>query len=384
MQFYLLIFITLLLTGVSFSAFSQDNQHLVQQNHLQQIDNEMSSLQKQLQQKKQTYSNLQQELQQIEIHHGNTTQELQKTNQQLSLHHNQLIVLQNKVNINQNNLNQQQKQLANQLRAAYMLSNQPSLKFLLEPHQQDLTTSQVFHYFHYLTTYQIISIKELKKQIMAMEQDEELLKQQYATLQELSQKKQNEKQQLANLEKNRNLLITEINQSIKNNNQRLQALANNRRQLENTLNQLHDSTLHQFIAHLVGGKNFASLQGHLSWPTSGKISQSFGQSMDQSELRWDGVLISSKLNQPVYAVADGHIVFSKWLAGYGLLIIINHDHGYMTLYGRNHSLYKKAGETVHAGELIATVGQSGGYQLPELYFAIRHNAQPLDPNSWCR
>ena len=78
------------------------------------------------------------------------------------------------------------------------------------------------------------------------------------------------------------------------------------------------------------------------------------------------------------------VVFSRWLKGFGLLVIINHGQGYMTLYGRNNSLYQKAGDWVNAGDVIATVGQSGGFSEPSLYFAIRHNSQPQNPEKWCR
>jgi septal ring factor EnvC (AmiA/AmiB activator) len=77
------------------------------------------------------------------------------------------------------------------------------------------------------------------------------------------------------------------------------------------------------------------------------------------------------------------VIFSDWLPGYGLLLIINHGKNFMSLYGRNRNLYKKVGEIVHQGDIIASVGQSGGYDTPSLYFAIRQNAKPVDPSRWC-
>lgn len=130
-------------------------------------------------------------------------------------------------------------------------------------------------------------------------------------------------------------------------------------------------------------KNFALLRGKLPWPTKGTVLHYFNTTIAKSELKSTAELISAPDEQPVYSVAPGVVVFSKWLEGYGLLIIINHGEGYMTLYGRNHSLYKHEGDQVAAGDLIATVGQSGGYEKPALYFAIRYNAKPLDPNQWC-
>ncbi len=115
-------------------------------------------------------------------------------------------------------------------------------------------------------------------------------------------------------------------------------------------------------------QDFAALKGKLSWPTEGSVLPYFGIPIDQSELKWDGILIRAAEDQPVYAVASDKVVFAKWFPGYGLLLIINHGHAYMTLYGRNHNLYKKPGDMVQKGDLVATVGQSGGYEKPSALF----------------
>jgi len=97
-----------------------------------------------------------------------------------------------------------------------------------------------------------------------------------------------------------------------------------------------------------------------------------------------GVLINAAVNQDVHAIADGTVVFSDWLPGYGLLIIIDHDRGYTSFYGRNRNLFAVINTQVHAGEKIATVGDTGGYSTPALYFALRYNHKFIDPKSWCR
>jgi len=97
-----------------------------------------------------------------------------------------------------------------------------------------------------------------------------------------------------------------------------------------------------------------------------------------------GILITAPENQDVHAIANGRIIFADWLAGYGLLIIIDHGRGFVSIYGRNRNLYKKTNNSVRAGEIIATVGNTGGYQTPALYFAIRYNKNPMDPERWCK
>jgi septal ring factor EnvC (AmiA/AmiB activator) len=104
----------------------------------------------------------------------------------------------------------------------------------------------------------------------------------------------------------------------------------------------------------------------------------------RSETRWDGVLISAQEGTDIRAVSSGRVVFADWLRGYGLLIIIDHGNGYMTLYAFNQSLYKKVGEAVNMGTVIAAVGKSDGREESGLYFGIRNQGKPIDPLHWFR
>lgn len=130
---------------------------------------------------------------------------------------------------------------------------------------------------------------------------------------------------------------------------------------------------------------FAKARGRLPWPLDGRLIARYGSPRGEDERStWDGVLIGSSAGSPVRAVHDGRVVFADWLRGSGLLVILDHGNGYLTLYGHNQSLLKNAGDTVKAGEPIATVGTSGGQETPALYFAIRQQGRPIDPAQWCR
>ncbi len=128
---------------------------------------------------------------------------------------------------------------------------------------------------------------------------------------------------------------------------------------------------------------FTNLQGKLHWPTAGNVTTHFGTELGNSQLKYDGVLIQAPEGQPVHAIYQGRVIFANWLHGLGLLLIIDHGNGYMSLYGHNQSLYKKAGDTVKPNELIASVGNSGAPGPTGLYFEIRHNGQPVNPEQWC-
>ena len=135
------------------------------------------------------------------------------------------------------------------------------------------------------------------------------------------------------------------------------------------------------------GGDFPALKGKLPWPIQGRLVQKFGS--PRLERHWDGVLIDAREGTAIRAVTSGKVVYAEWLRGYGLLTIIDHGKGYMTLYAFNQSLYKKKGDWVEPGEVIAAVGQSGGRSSPGLYFGIRKKgaavaAAAVDPLEWCR
>ncbi|MBC7973424.1 MAG: peptidoglycan DD-metalloendopeptidase family protein, partial [Myxococcales bacterium] len=126
---------------------------------------------------------------------------------------------------------------------------------------------------------------------------------------------------------------------------------------------------------------FAKLRGKLTWPVNGRLIASFGQTR-AGGVKWDGLLLAGTSGTPVRAVYHGRVVYADWLSGLGLLTIIDHGDGYLSLYGHNERLYKEVGERVTAGDTIATVGDSGGRSAPALYFEIRKGGRPVDPRPW--
>jgi septal ring factor EnvC (AmiA/AmiB activator) len=128
---------------------------------------------------------------------------------------------------------------------------------------------------------------------------------------------------------------------------------------------------------------FAALRGKLSWPVSGTLLAQFGQLRTQG-VRWEGVVIGVARGAEVRAVAAGRVVYADWLPGLGLLAIIDHGGGYLSLYGHNDGLRRAVGDSVAPGEVIASAGDTGGSSRPELYLEIRQNGKPVDPAPWFR
>jgi septal ring factor EnvC (AmiA/AmiB activator) len=127
--------------------------------------------------------------------------------------------------------------------------------------------------------------------------------------------------------------------------------------------------------------DFTALKGELPWPVKGELIQKFGSAREEGKL--DGVFIAAPEGTEIQSITDGKIVYADWMRGYGLLIIVDHGKGYISLYAFNQSLYKKVGEVVNAGDVIASVGLSGGHNQASLYFGIRKKGKAVDPMEWC-
>ncbi len=123
--------------------------------------------------------------------------------------------------------------------------------------------------------------------------------------------------------------------------------------------------------------------GGYGWPLSGTLLAGYGGRMPDGRAS-NGLLISAGLGTPVRAVADGTVVFAEWMTGYGLILIVDHGNGTLSLYAHNESLLKDVGDAVRRGDAVARVGNSGGLEQPALYFELRRNGQPVDPGSWLR
>ena len=131
-----------------------------------------------------------------------------------------------------------------------------------------------------------------------------------------------------------------------------------------------------------GDQPFATLKGKLAWPVQGRVAGDYGQPRAGSVVKWNGVLLEAPAGSAVRAVYHGRVAFADWLPGLGLLVIVDHGGGYMSLYGHNSTLRKEAGDWVQPGEVVAEVGDTGGQPRPALYFEIRFKGEPVNPHTW--
>ena len=130
-------------------------------------------------------------------------------------------------------------------------------------------------------------------------------------------------------------------------------------------------------------RTFEQLRGGLRWPVSGTVLARYGAPRGESGMIWRGTLIGAPAGEAVHSIHRGRVAYADWLRGFGLLLIIEHEDGFMSLYGHNGTLTRETGDWVESGEIVATVGDSGGHSRSALYFEIRRAGRPVNPHRWC-
>ena len=270
--------------------------------------------------------------------------------------------------------------LAGQIRAASMIGRREPIKLLLN--QQDpAQTGRVLVYYQYFgraRASQIAAIDAHLAEIDAL--DAELAAEEQRLL-ELEEQQRGEVTRLQTARERRGKALVSLDAESKNRARELQRLKDQQGGLEKLVRELRRA-LERIDKFPTDSKDaFAKLRGKLAWPVAGKLIASYGQTR-AGGMKWDGVLLAGAQGTPVRAVYHGRVVYADWLSGLGLLTIIDHGDGYLSLYGHNERLYKEVGERVTAGDTIATVGDSGGRSTPALYFEIRKAGKPVDPRPW--
>jgi septal ring factor EnvC (AmiA/AmiB activator) len=277
-------------------------------------------------------------------------------------------------------LNERRAALAGQIRAAHMIGPQEPIKLLLN--QRDpAETGRVLTYYQYFGRARAAQIAAINGHLTELATLDAALAEEEARLAALEEQQRGEVARLQSARERRGRALVSLEAESKNRAKELDRLKDQQGGLENLVRELRRA-LERIDKFPTDSKDaFAKLRGKLAWPVAGKLIASFGQTR-AGGMKWDGVLLSGSQGTAVHAVYHGRVVFADWLSGLGLLTIIDHGDGYLSLYGHNERLYKEVGERVTAGDTIATVGDSGGRSTPALYFEIRKAGRPIDPRPW--
>jgi len=286
--------------------------------------------------------------------------------------------IENKLSQREAELDEESQELAEQVRAAYMSGSQERVKLLLN--QRDpATLGRLMAYYGYLSDYRGANIEAVTAAIRELAALRSEAAAEEARIDELAKARYAELTKLSTAQDRRQALLDDLRRKMADEGQEVDRLAAQEKDLSRLIAELTTILSDYPIS---SEDPFSEHKGRLTWPVAGTLLHDFGQPRASNRLKWNGVVLAAPRGREVRAVYHGRVLFSDWLAGLGLLIIVDHGESYMTLYGYNETVLKNPGDWVAPGDVIATVGDSGGQNQSSLYFELRRGTQPLNPRQW--
>ncbi|ODS23369.1 hypothetical protein AB835_09380 [Candidatus Endobugula sertula] len=370
----LLLASLLALSGTALANTEEENQQRVKE-----LTASIKKLKEELNTAKNAKDKLQKSLQSSEEKISRLSKKVQSTKEALDREKKRLVQLQT----NRSELEQQQQQqqhyIQQMLRQSYQLGQQSQIKLLLNQESPE-QVGRLMRYHDYIIRAQQQQLKRYLNTIKTLNGLESKI---IATTRQLKKSQQSviqQQQQLKSAQKQRLSTIKELDHSLKHKGQQLSNFIADRQRLQDLLNEMSRALANLQLPS--GATSFASVRGKLPIPTQGRIVHHYGSSQFGGKLKRNGIVISNHANANVVSVHHGRVIFSDYLRGYGLLLIIDHGDHYMTLYGHNQTLLKETNDWANQGEVIATVGNSGGQSQTALYFELRYKGKPQNPRIW--
>ena len=349
------------------------------ESELQAVKSEIERVTRQVSEEQVERDRLTRDLRSAELSVGQARQSLSDLKRQRAEHATRRAALAAEQREREAQLDKNRAELAGQMRAAYTLGRQEPLKLLLN--QEDpARAGRMFIYYGYFGRARAGQIKLIEDDVQRLAELTAELDAEDAELARLMEQQRAELGALEHARAQRSQVLAGLEAESRTRAQNLERLRSQQAGLEQLLKELR-AAMARFPVE--GNDAFAHLRGKLAWPVSGHLVARFGDAR-AGGVHWDGVLVATERGAPVKAVFEGRVIYADWLPGLGLLAIVDHGDGYLSLYGHNERLYKAAGEHVAAGEALAAAGDSGGSGRTELYFEIRKGGKPVDPRPWFR
>ncbi len=269
--------------------------------------------------------------------------------------------------------------LARTVRASYQSGRQERLKLLLNQEQPD-QIARLMRYQEYYQRARTERLAAVKAELVELQAVSERVAAAREVLLDKRTELQRHASKLEDAQRKRQQSMAALNRSLDSRGSDINQLKTDQQRLTKLLEEMRRSF--DDIPADLGGKPFGKLAGKLPWPLPGRITTGYN-SRREGALRWQGVILGAPGGTPVRAIHPGRVVFADWLRGYGLLTIVDHGDGYLSLYGYNQALLREVGEWVAAGDSLALAGNSGGNMASGLYFEIRHRGKAVNPTRWC-
>jgi len=354
--------------------------HSKPSSELSKITNKIDSLKHNLVSMHSRQEDLTASLKQTEINLGDLAKKLTITKNQIADQKKQLSDTNRSLANLQIQLQNQKKLLANQIQAAYQLGHDPYIKILLNEENPEKLNRQL-RYYQYICQARLDIIHRINFTTQAIKATTAKIQAHTKILQSTQLTEQ--KQQLTKQDERtkRQHLLNSIKTQITGTNKQLKQLYANKKHFEQVIYELSQHEQYGYAP----GDTFTNMRHKLYWPTTSKhLLEYFNTPLVGGRIRSTGILIKENPGEQIHAIFSGKVVFADWLKGFGLLVIVQHGKNYLTLYGRNESLYVKAGDSVNAGDIIATAGNSGGFDSTALYFEVRYKGKPENPLLWLK
>ncbi|MDX1559240.1 MAG: peptidoglycan DD-metalloendopeptidase family protein [Marinobacter sp.] len=307
------------------------------------------------------------------------TRERRSLRQQAEQQQQRLQELENEAQELTRTLDRQRDSLKKQIRAAWMEGDAPAVKVLLNEIDPD-KIARTMTYYEYLSKDTVDRLEAFRQSLQELRNTQAAVQ---STRIELARTEENvakRQHELTDSRQKRQQTLAALKADIQNRLSEREELESDRKRLESLLEEVQQAINN--IPSPNESQPFASLRNKLPWPVEGKVLSRYGERYADGKLRRNGLLIGTGDEAEIRAIHYGRVVFANWLRGFGLITIIDHGDGYMTLYGHSSSLFTSPGDWVAAGEPIAQAGRTGGTDSPALYFEVRHNGKPDNPGRW--
>ena len=268
--------------------------------------------------------------------------------------------------------------LAREVRAAFANGGREQIKLLLN--QEDpAQLGRMSVYYRMFAERRAAAIEQVVHRLEALGATRQAAADESEALAALIARTRDARAALVSTRSERKSLVARMEAAIQAGNGERDTLAREQTRLEGLIAELQEI----LSSYPVASRDaFPRLKGKLAWPLKGQLLADFGQPRAGASVKWNGVLVGAERGASVRAIARGRVAYADWLPGLGLLTVIEHSDGYISLYGYNESLAREAGEWVDAGDVLATVGDSGGQPSTALYFEIRRGRTPENPHAW--
>ena len=364
---------TALLWFLSLSSWAQQTEE-----DLQSVQKQIKQTQKQIDEQLSIANALEKQLKQAEIKIADSVKALTQTQVRIEDNLQQQATLNQQKKGLEDQKSTQQEILEKQIRSAFMTGNYDYAKMLLVQNNAS-KIERTLTYYQYLNKARVEQIEELEIIVKELDKTNQNIVEKAQELEEIKATQQSQKADLDKQQQRRQTTLVKLRDSINTDAAKIEQLQASERNLMQAIELAQQKRPAPSVA-LIG---LQGEKGQLSKPTRGRMRNLFGKRR-QGQVRWKGVVFNGNEGSPVRAIYNGKILYADWLKGFGLVTVVDHGEGFMSLYGHNQALLKQAGETVATGDNIALVGQTGGQPAPGLYFEIRHKGQAINPSQWLK